>query len=504
VVLIVPGVAVALALGSALAVRGHGSARMVGVATGGSLVAILLHLPWSLDYLLPGTPASAVTGVPGSADGIGLAELVRFEVGPIGGDVLGWALLVAAALPLLIGQGERHAWAVRGWALAIAGWGTAWLSLRGDLPVPLPAPEALLAPAAVGLALAAAMGVAAFERDLPGYRFGWRQVASGVAAAAIALATLPILGATFDGRWSMPAGDHARALRFLDAENDATPFRVLWLGDPDALPLGSWELTDELAYATTDAGTPRLQDLVVGSDEGSTGLIADVVDLARTGQTARLGRLLAPMGVRYVVLAERLAPAPFVTDALPAPRGFKATLDAQLDLEPLDVPAGLSVYRNQAALPLLAAVPSEVAASIGGVTSDAAHIDLSGGSAVLGDDTGHLSWKGTVPSNSEILIAEAHSDGWQLEVDGRAVDDTKPFGWATGYSIDEGGPATFRYRTAPVRYGLLLLQVLVWLWALRSLVRIRLAPALPAAAPRLPAFSGPDAADAVDDDRPTP
>ncbi len=496
VVLIVPGIAVALALGSALAYRGHGSAQMVWVAVAGSLVAVLLHLPWSLDYLLPGTPASAVTGVPAPAHGVGLAELVRFQVGPIGGGVLGWALLVAAALPLLIGQGERHAWAVRGWALALAAWGSAWLSLRGDLPVPLPEPAVLLAPAAVGLALAAAMGVAAFERDLPGYRFGWRQIASGVAATAVALATLPVLGASFDGRWSMPAGDHARALRFLDAEDDDSPFRVLWLGDPSALPLGSWELTDGLAYGTTDGGSPRLQDLVVGSDEGSTGLLADVVDLARTGQTARLGRLLAPMGIRYVVVAQRLAPAPFATESRPAPRGFVATLDAQLDLEPLDVPAGLTVYRNQAAFPMLAALPADPPPPIDGSVSDASHTDLSSAVAVLTDEVGHLSWEGEVPSNSEVLIAEAHSDRWQLEVGGRALPDSKTFGFATGYSVEEGGTASFRYRTTPIRYGLLLVQALAWLWALRTVVRIRLAPGLPAAATaRLPAFGGPAGGD---------
>ena len=149
---------------------------------------------------------------------------MRFQVGPIGGGVLGWALLVAAALPLLIGQGERHAWAVRGWALALAGWGSAWLSLRGDLPVPLPEPAVLLAPAAAGLALAAAMGVAAFERDLPGYRFGWRQIASGVAAAAVALAILPVLGASLR-RPLVDAGRRPQRGPFASSTRRTTPAR---------------------------------------------------------------------------------------------------------------------------------------------------------------------------------------------------------------------------------------------------------------------------------------
>src|SRR5690606_662400 len=104
-----------------------------------------------------------------------------------------------------------------------------------------------------------------------------------------------------------------------DAENDELPFRVLWLGDPAALPLGSWELDEGVAYATTDDGIPGVEDLWVGSDDGRTSLLADALDLARTGQTARLGRLLAPMAVRYVVVPEQMAPAPFADEPFPIP-----------------------------------------------------------------------------------------------------------------------------------------------------------------------------------------
>jgi GT2 family glycosyltransferase len=508
VVVVVPGIALALAVGSALAYRGHGSARMVGVAIGGAAVAVLLQLPWSLDFLLPGTTASSFTGVPAPSHGTGLADLLRFHVGPTGGGALGWALLVGAALPLLIGSGERHAWAVRGWTLAVASWGAAWLSLRGDLPFPLPAPDVLLVPAAVGLAISTAMGVAAFQHDLPGYRFGWRQVASGVAAAAVGLATLPILGASFNGGWAMPAGDHARALRFLDAENDEHDFRTLWLGDPSALPLGGWRLTDGLAYATTDGGTPRLEDLLVGSDDGSTGLIADAVDLARTGQTARLGRLLAPMGIQYVVVVQRLAPAPFSTAPRPTPRGFLATLDAQLDLEPLDVPAGLTVYRNQAAFPVRAAVPADSDPPIDGGISDAASVDLSSADPVLEHASGTLGWRGSVPSDSQVLIAQSHSSHWELEVDGHKVDEGQPFGWATGFEVTDGGPASLRYRTSPLRWGLIAIEVLGWMLALRTLLRIRLDPGLgagaaeaaPPARAAVASWGGGDDEDEGDDD----
>src|SRR3546814_7259592 len=85
------------------------------------------------------------------------------------------------------------------------------------------------------------------------------------------------------------------------------------------------------------------------------------------------------MGVRYIVVPERLAPAPFAFESLPIPRAYTATLAAQLDLVPLDVPAGLSVFRNAAFLPTRAAVPADVALPEGG--GIATPVDLEPGEA---------------------------------------------------------------------------------------------------------------------------
>lgn len=478
VVMVLVVMALALVLGSVLAYRTKGSGRVLAVGVGAAGVAVLLHLPWSADFVVPGTPLSALTGVESSAGSVDLAALMRFQVGPVGGAPLGWALVIAAALPLLIGRGQRHGWAVRGWTMAVAFWGLAWLSERGTLPVSLPAAEVLLVPAAVGLALAAAMGVAAFEVDLPGYRFGWRQVASGIAAGSVVVGTIPILGAAFDGRWKMPAGDHARALTFIDSENDDDAFRVLWVGDPAVLPIPGWELDNGLAYATTDGGNPRLEDLLVGSDDGRTGLMADALDLARSGQTARLGRLLAPMAVRYVVVPERIAPAPFAGADRPVPSGLRATLGAQLDLEPLDVPAGLSVFRNEAFYGSRASLAADSAPPATRI-ADTASLDLTSAAPVLPRKRGYLRWSGPVEPDSVVLFSAAHSDRWELAVDGSKARLTKPFGWAMGFETPAGGNATLRFRTPPLRYALLLVQALAGLFALRALLRLRLSPATP-------------------------
>jgi hypothetical protein len=248
---------------------------------------------------------------------------------------------------------------------------------------------------------------------------------------------------------------------------------VLWIGDPAALPLDGWPLDEGVDYATTDDGSPTLENLWVGSDEGRTGLIGDALDLARTGQTARLGRLLAPMGVRYVVITEQLAPAPFDDEPIPVPASLTATLAGQLDLEPLDVPAGLTVYRNQATLPVRAELPSTVEVPTDGGAASALTFDLSGATAVLPDEDGRLHWSGTVEGDSTVLLSASSSEGWELEVDGEGVDQVKPFGWATGFEVDAGGEATLRFRTPWVRYGVVAIQAIAWLWVLRVLVRRR-------------------------------
>ena len=124
-----------------------------------------------------------------------------------------------------------------------------WAASRGWIDVGLPSADTLLAPAAVGLAFAAGLGIAAFEVDLRGYRFGWRQLASLAAAAALAVGVIPALIAAGGGRWRAPHSDFAASLSFMGNDPGAGAFRVLWMGQPSVLPLSGWEIADGVAYA---------------------------------------------------------------------------------------------------------------------------------------------------------------------------------------------------------------------------------------------------------------
>src|SRR5207302_9857738 len=122
------------------------------------------------------------------------------------------------------------------WVVGLGGVGAAWGAGRGWALSGVQLRDALLAPAAMALAGAAALGMAAFETDLPGYRFGWRQLAAVTGGVALGFGLLPLVPAAATGRWRTPVNDLARSAQWMHTEAAKGSFRVLWVGDPDALP----------------------------------------------------------------------------------------------------------------------------------------------------------------------------------------------------------------------------------------------------------------------------
>ena len=473
-VVVVPVIAVGLALGGLLVGQPRGGGRIVGTALGASALAIVLHLPWTLDFVLPGSQWSAIGGLRSDTARLGIGELMRFHTGPIGGGPMGLVFLVVAALPLVFGRDWRMAWAARAWTLALTCWTVAWIGQQSWFHLALGPPEALLAPAAVALALSAALGVVAFEMDLSGYRFGWRQIAPVLAGLALAIGIVPVLGAMFDGRWKAPDQSYDPVLAFLHEEQaTAGPFRVVWLGDPDVLPLQGWRLSDGVAYATTDHGLPTVEDRWAGSSDGATSLVADALHLAQQRDTSRLGRLVAPMGVRYFVVQGESAPSS--GDARPMPRDVERALGEQLDLQQVLADPHLHVYRNVSWAPIRSELkgPAIDAASQSPFFDAAAATDLSNSPPVLTDKSGYASAKGAVNAGSVLYLGDASSTHWSLTVDGHDAPRTKAFGWANEFKIDQGGTASLRFSTPISRYALLAIQLALWVIAIRGLRRWR-------------------------------
>jgi hypothetical protein len=366
-------------------------------------------------------------------------------IGPIGDAAQAWAFLAAAALPLVIGARSRLAWAGRAWSLAGVAWLVAWTAGRGWLgPLALP-PQMLLAPAGVGIALAVGLGVAAFQLDLSSYRFGWRQAVAVLAATAATVGMLPVLGASWGGHWDLASSGYGQATSWMAAPRAAGAFRVLWLGDPRVLPGTGWQLSRGLAYALSENGLPDTTGLWPGSDPGPAGAVADGVRRAERHATVRLGQLLAPYAVRYVVVVDSLAPSLPGLQTPPShgpPPDLLPSLASQLDLRHVISQGGFDVFVDDAALPVRAvrtASGSSLTTTLG-VTGAAAA--LAGWRPVLPGATCASIVSGRVPAGT-VLDAVAPASQWRLTSHRQRVQRASAaFGYAATFKVTRPGTVT--------------------------------------------------------------
>jgi hypothetical protein len=394
---------------------------------------------------------------------LGWAALLRFHLGPIGGSPVSWLLLVAALFPLLVGTGPRFAWAARLWSVAVLSWALALVVERGWSGSFAPSLYVVLAPAAVAVAACVGLGVSAFETDLAGHRFGWRQAATFAMVAAVAVGVVPVVAEVGNGRWGSAPSGFEIPLSYLNAASKDGPFRVLWLGEPRTLPIAGWSAGRGLAYATSEDGLPTARDLFAPASPGPAASLAAALSLARADDTVHLGRLLAPAAVRFVVVLDTVSPSiPGVqtSTAYPPPPGLVAALDAQIDLRQIPGGEGFTVYENTAALPERA----ERGPTYGPLPSRPATpsaLDVTGWRGVLTAPAGALAARGPVAAGS-VFSSAAPAGHFQLVVDGRPVAWRGAFGWASQYRAPAGS-AELRFQGNPIVPLSVLAQFVVWL-----------------------------------------
>jgi hypothetical protein len=336
--------------------------------------------------------------------------------------------------------------------------------------------ELLLAPAAAALAGAVMMGAAATQIDLRGYRFSWRQAAPLAGSLALVGAVLPILGAATSGSWHVASEEVARSIAWMPAQAEQGAFRVLWLGDPDTLPLDGWEFKGDqgVAWATSRNGAPEVTDLWPGPPSAATEAIGDAIGVARDGGTARLGRLLAPMAIRYIVVPKQLSTAGDTPEQLDVPAALTRALGSQLDLRVLPSDPALDVYENVSWGPARALLTDAGAAAVR--TEAGTGVDLTGGQPVLGG-AGPVRFSGPLPNPGTVLVSEAPSGRWELTLGGDRANRVDAFGVANAFTAGAAGSAKVRYRTPLYRWPLAVLPFLLWAGAASLLWRSRARPA---------------------------
>ncbi|HET6793836.1 MAG TPA: hypothetical protein VFH45_05310, partial [Acidimicrobiales bacterium] len=446
------------------------AARPVVLAALAGSAAWLLDLPWSLAQVAPGANGGAVLGVPVGVDrAAGVGSLLGL-VGRHGATSwVGWCLLVPAALPLLLGRGWRLEWAARLWWVAMACWAAAWAGGRGWFGAPMPDAGVLVAVAAAALAASAGLGVVVFRTDLAGYHFGWRQVSAGLAALGALAAALATVGAAAGGRWGAATTDFSGEVASLGHDaRSAGGYRMLWAGEPSAVPVPGWQLQPGFTYATSYDGYPDASAWWPGPDPGAITRAGAALLAAEQSRTVELGHLLAPMGVRYVVVP--LAPSPGSSHRAPPPPGLLAGLNAQRDLRPVDLDPLLAVYEDVAWAPTRATLPAPaLAAARRSGPSGGLAVDLSTTTPALTDRTGASSFGGVVAPAG--LFWSASPAGWSLSEGGSAPVRGRPaFGWATVFPVVGSSSARLVFDTGAGRPVQLAVEGLLWAATIAAVV----------------------------------
>jgi len=467
-------VGVAIAVGllvSALVVGGtSASLRALGAALVGVAGGAVLLTPWTAS-LIDASDDRAAFGL-GFRPDLGIAKLLHFETGPNGAGVAGWGLLAAAAAALLISNGPRLAWATRAWVVAIVGYAAVVVPAALAPDSATAVPEAGLALAALGVAVAAGLAFTAFGEHLSRARVGWPQAAGAVAVIGLVLASFGFVGDVFDGRWRAPDG-WAPVLSFTEDALDQGQFRVLWVGDAAMLPLDPVEVDATLSWSMTRNGPGDARELLRAPATSEDRVIDRALLAARAGQTSRLGRMLAPAGVRYVALALRNG----IDGARGRqPPGVSGALGNQLDLARLGSEPGLVLYENLSWAPARAVLPADGAdeVPIGDVDplDSTVRTDLDGATRVGNAPVG----PGT------LLLAEAYDDGWSATARGKTLPHGRAFGFTNSFTQNARGEVSFSHSGQSRRYGLLLLEAALWVVAVtwwlwgrtkKSKVRVR-------------------------------
>jgi GT2 family glycosyltransferase len=461
-VVMVIGIGAALALatvlvGGRIAVAG----RMLGTSLMAVVLGFVLNLPWSWSLIGRGGWTALVGVPPNGATARGVSALARMDLGSIrfGGIALCLFLPVLAAP--LVARSWRFGWAVRAAALVVSFGALAVLDDQGVLPVRLPEAGVLLVPVALGVALAAACIAAAFDADVMGGHFGWRQPLGVFSVVAAIIGVVPGVLAVADGRWGMPKSTLQKAAVELPVDPASGDYRILWLGDPSAIPVTPWAFRPGIGYAITDDDGLRYDGRFPGLPGEIEQQVADALDQMASGLTLRGGRLLAQYGIRYVIVPVADGFNGTIDQPLPAPDGLVDVLDDQLDMSsPLTAPPNYLVYENTAATPtrgVLTALGADASTQAGGEA--VAQSDLRGTTpfAVGAPDRGPA--RGDLPAGT-LHVAVPYDPAWRLTVGGEAVQGRTAFGATTAFDVPAAGPAVLEYRTSPLRPLLVALQAL--------------------------------------------
>jgi len=421
---------------------------LLGVAT--------LLLPMACDVVLAGRRGIEIFGLPlASWSNIDFVHVIRTADGVFGLGILSWLLPIAAFVPLVLARGERRNLASQ-WSLLFAITVVLVLLVGRNVTGPFaPDVDGLLILAALALSVMVGVSVATLEEDLREREFGWPHVVGALTAVCIVLSPVSILTHATDGRYGLPQTSAADALAAY-TPSTVGGYRVLWLGDPRAMPLSGWSVAPGLAAATSMNGGPNGSVLFSPPASGASDVLLYTVDLVTRRGTTHAGRLLATAGVSdIVVLTASVPPLAGLQSAvpLPPPTALVDGLDRQADLALVAKSSGLLIYANKRFHGIVGQRATALAK--GTTSSDVDSVD--GWTPALHGEN----FTGDVAAG-QVIAGFAPANAFALEVNGHAVKRATVLDWVAGYETT-GGPAQLVLHQFPLNGLLTLFTVFLWL-----------------------------------------
>ncbi len=493
----------------------HGQIRMRALLRHSGLAllsAVVLLLPWLLTVILQHRE-TLVGGDQSRVRSMALNRLIHLATGPVGRNRLGWLLVLAALVPLFLADGPRERNAVRAWSMATVAIALTWLAGRGWGPL-VPPVAVMVIIIAMGFAIAAGLGLAAFSLDVRNRSFGWRQGLVLASAVGLGLTSLPLVAAARGGRWNLPARTLANELAWMPADAGNGSFRSLWIGSQRLLPGAGVSLGSNLAVATSMDGLTSYTDTIGSPSSSAMKAMVRQLQAGGSGATNRLGAALAPFGVRYIVLVQRAWKGGLRQRVDPA---FAQHLFGQLDFRQIDVGGDVILLENSRWVPVRSLVPAKIVVntasmpdtssgssgstgstlSANGVAPSGASVSLNGATALLPveqvPDVGaapaiatDIVGSATVPSprgpfvgsvNGEptLAVAGTYDSGWETRGGGKTVRPTSLANGTMAFDLAglNPGELAMRFNAGLAHWISLLLQGLLWAFSLTVLFRRR-------------------------------
>ncbi|CAB4590389.1 MAG: glycosyltransferase [Actinobacteria bacterium] len=436
-------------------VRTIGTMLSVGIV--GVFGSLFINLPWSMHFVSSKWWQLLTSDQSIGDRNLGLVALAGLDFGNITGGTLVLASYFCVACSLLVANSWRFVWALRSSFLVVGGLLLAVLDDQGLLPFQMPEPVIILSLVACGLALASATCASVFSETSAKKTSDWRRSVGLLVPVAMSVAILPTLLSVVDGRWHQPEATVSQLFAQMPDNPADGNYRTLFVGDNELLPISTNAVTNKVSYGVSDDGPVNIVSHWAPQRTAMNALADHALTALVNRQTVRIGRLMSPLAIRYIVV-------PLGDQPSQSSRLLIDSLSNQIDLRRLYFAQDLVIFENSAWLPIVSLLDEESAVASEKVGESALIVrELRSMRPMFVDDQS-VSNKTVSDSfdGGTVHLAVPFNKNWQLTVDSARLSPRVAFGASTAFDAPIKGVAKLSFRTSKLRDLYLLVQAFIW------------------------------------------